>query len=132
MNAELHLVRDEIRKTDEDLVRDLAVGGAAVAVRWEERPVVKRRIELGVKVAECKFHHDPDRFRALARVRDTSGLERAITDARMEEAVLDRVRKQVGELGCTPVIASAVAEFYRTWIIPETKKIQIQRLCEMG
>lgn len=84
MNVELHQVRDEIRKADEELVRELIAPGAGE--RWELRPVVARRIALGVRVAECKFGHEPAHYRPLAQARDEQGLARAITDARMEAA----------------------------------------------
>ena len=132
MNIELHHVREEIRKADEELVRELAAASGEAEDGWTGRPTVRRRIALGLKVAECKFRHEPERFRALARACDERGLERAITDVRTEEAVLERVRKQALACGSDNASAERLVTFYRDQIIPETKTVQIRRLCELG
>ncbi len=128
MNVELHQVRDEIRHADEAVVRDLAGATEETDDGWAVRASVRRRIALGKKVAACKFRMEPERFRALAGARNEPGLERAITDTRMEEAVLERIRKQARELECAEALAKRMTDFYRTRIIPETKQVQIRML----
>jgi chorismate mutase len=132
MKDNLHQVREEIRKADEELVRELAAALGESGEGWAAREMVRRRIAMGGRVAACKFARDPDRYGALARARDVRGLERAITDARMEEAVLERVSKQALDLGCAADAADRIAAFFRDRIIPETKTVQIHRLCELG
>jgi chorismate mutase len=135
-NAELQTVREEIRRADEALVRDLVALGAGAGEPWEAqasaRPAFRARVALGVKVAESKFRHNPGRFRPLAAKRDEKGLEQAITDPATEGAVLDRVRRQTLECGGDPAVAERVAALYLNRVIPETKRIQIRRLCEMA
>lgn len=134
MDAELQQVREEIRLADEALVRELAaLGGASEdwIVRAEKLPEFRHRIDLGVKVAETKFRMNPERFRPLAKTRDEKGLAKAITDARMEEAVLERVRKEALACKDDPVLAEHIVALYRDRIIPETKTVQIRRLCGM-
>ncbi|MFO7535839.1 MAG: hypothetical protein R6X19_09200 [Kiritimatiellia bacterium] len=134
MDAELHQVREEIRLADEALVRELAaLGGPAGGWldRAEKIPGFRDRIELGVKVAESKFRRHPERYRLLARARDEKGLETAITDARMEEAVLERVRQEALACGADDPVAGRIVALYRDRIIPETKIVQIRRLQQM-
>ncbi len=134
MDDELQKVREEIRLADEALVRELsALSGLSDVwiARAQELPAFGKRVELGIKVAESKFRRHPERYRLLARARDDKGLEKAITDARMEEAVLERVRNEALACGADGPVADRIVALYRDRIIPETKIVQIRRLQEM-
>jgi chorismate mutase len=133
---DLQKVREEIGLADEALVRDLVALDDAGSPDWERRaagrPAFRFRVDLGVRVAESKFRRDPEAYRPLARARDEKGLERMITDARVEAGVFDRVRRQTLACGGSPALAERVAVLYRDRVIPETKAIQIRRLCELA
>lgn len=136
MDADLVNVRDEIRQADEALVRELVALKAGSDGEWEAlaegRPAFHRRIALGMKVAETKFRMDPARFCSLTRAGDKKGLEQAITDVKTEEAVLERVRQMALALEGGAKAADRISNLYLKRIIPDTKTVQIKRLCDLG
>lgn len=95
---------------------------------------LSKRIHYGKFVAETKFLSGREGLEPLIRARDSTGLLAAITDAAVEQRVLDRVyRKTVtyaGEFegGGYKVNPDAVREIYARWIIPMNKDVQVQYL----
>ncbi len=97
---------------------------------------ISQRIHYGKFVAESKRRSRPETLDPLVAAGDAAGLLAAITDAAVEQAVLERVRKKAatytGELNAAspdPVLDPArVVEIYRRWIIPLNKQVQVAYL----
>jgi len=65
---------------------------------------LSRRIHFGKFVAESKFQKETERFVALIRARDRVGIDAAITDAKVEKKVLERLRLKAKTYGTDPSI----------------------------
>lgn len=136
MHKALQEVRARIGRADEELVHALAdLPAGRTEAEWraaaERCAAARKRVELGLAVAETKYRLAPDVFGPLARAQDRAGLNRAITDDATERTVLDRARARALKVG-DALLAARVEAFYRDRIIPETKRVQIERLCAMG
>ena len=116
---------------------------------------LSKRVHYGKFVAEAKYRASPGEYRALAAARDSEGIMSLLTDAAVEDAVVARVRAKAAafgrevkdsnkkaaarsasdggdETGDTPlkVDPDAVAAFYRGFLLPLTKDVQVQYLLE--
>lgn len=121
---------------------------------------LSKRVHYGKFVAEAKYQASPEEYRALAAARDEEGIMRLLTDAAVEDAVVARVRAKAAAFGRevrnsssgggggggmasakgdaeaeeedTPlkVDPDAVAAFYRGFVLPLTKDVQVQYLLE--
>jgi chorismate mutase len=67
---------------------------------------LSRRIHFGKFVAESKFQKDTDRFVELIKAKDVKGLNEAITDAKVERKVLERLRLKAKTYGTDPSVPS--------------------------
>lgn len=67
---------------------------------------LSRRIHFGKFVAEAKFRKETDRFVALIKAENRKGINEAITDAKVEKKVLERLRLKAKTYGTDPDIAS--------------------------
>ncbi len=65
---------------------------------------LSRRIHFGKFVAESKFQKETERFVALIRARDRVGIDAAITDAKVEKKVLERLSLKAKTYGTDPSI----------------------------
>jgi len=65
---------------------------------------LSRRIHFGKFVAESKFQKETERFVQLIRAGDRAGIDEAITDAKVEKKVLERVRLKAKTYGMDPSI----------------------------
>ena len=65
---------------------------------------LSRRIHFGKFVAEAKFQKETERFVNLIRAGDTQGIDEAITDAKVEKKVLERVKLKAKTYGTDPSI----------------------------
>lgn len=63
---------------------------------------LSRRIHFGKFVAESKFQKDPETFVRLIRAGDRAGIDAAITDARVEQKVLERLGLKAKTYGTDP------------------------------
>lgn len=63
---------------------------------------LSRRIHFGKFVAESKFQKDPEKFVKLIKAGDREGIEAAITDAKVEQQVLERLRLKAKTYGTDP------------------------------
>lgn len=63
---------------------------------------LSRRIHFGKFVAESKFQKDPEKFVKLIKANDREGIDAAITDAKVEQKVLDRLRLKAQTYGTDP------------------------------
>ncbi len=67
---------------------------------------LSRRIHFGKFVAEAKFRKETDRFVALIKAEDRNGINEAITNAKVEKKVLERLRLKAKTYGTDPDTAS--------------------------
>lgn len=83
---------------------------------------LSRRIHFGKFVAESKFLQDTERFVELIRAADEMGLEAAITNKKVEQKVLERLKLKAKAYGTDPSIGhgaegkinvDAVVEMYK-------------------
>lgn len=88
---------------------------------------LSRRIHFGKFVAEAKFLKETERFVRLIKAEDRKGIDEAITDAKVERKVLERLRLKAktygtdpenGSDGATKVNADAVVAMYKVILIP--------------
>lgn len=63
---------------------------------------LSRRIHFGKFVAESKFQKETDKFVSLIKAGDRDGIDAAITDAAVEQMVLDRLRLKAKTYGTDP------------------------------
>lgn len=63
---------------------------------------LSRRIHFGKFVAESKFLKEPERFVKLIKAEDRQGIDEAITDAKVEKKVLERLRLKAKTYGTDP------------------------------
>lgn len=104
---------------------------------------LSRRIHFGKFVAESKFRKEPERFTALIRAGDRAGIDAAITDAKVEQQVLDRLRRKAEMYGADPaapvdaassppenrkIPVEAVVALYKDYVIPWTKIVEVEYL----
>lgn len=102
---------------------------------------LSRRVHFGKFVAEAKFLKEKEKFTKLIKDKDIDGINREITDEKVELQVLERLRKKATSYGRDPglpeneqeqgplkVNVEAVVNLYKDWIIPLTKKVEIDYL----
>jgi chorismate mutase len=63
---------------------------------------LSRRIHFGKFVAEAKFQQETERFVELIRAGDREAIDEAITDAKVERKVLERLRLKAKTYGTDP------------------------------
>lgn len=102
---------------------------------------LSRRIHFGKFVAESKFQKETERFVALIKGEDRKGIDEAITDAKVEQKVLERLRLKAntygtdpsvvdGALGPVKINADAVVAMYKDYVIPLTKEVEVEYLMQ--
>ena len=92
---------------------------------------VRRRLGVALEIARAKEASQTPQFRALVAARDAKGLEQAITQPAVEEQVIARVRTAARERfaeGLPVRFADTVTAIYRDWIIPLSRRVQVERL----
>lgn len=63
---------------------------------------LSRRIHFGKFVAESKFQKEPERFVKMIKENDRAGIDAAITDAKVEQKVLERLALKARTYGTDP------------------------------
>ncbi|KAF2180045.1 chorismate mutase [Zopfia rhizophila CBS 207.26] len=100
---------------------------------------LSRRIHFGKFVAEAKFQQETERFMKLIKAEDRQGIDEAITDAKVEKKVLERLRLKAKTYGTDPdsgangpvkIDVDAVVAMYKDWIIPLTKEVEVEYLMQ--
>ncbi|KAJ9199453.1 hypothetical protein DTO164E3_695 [Paecilomyces variotii] len=100
---------------------------------------LSRRIHFGKFVAESKFQKDPERFVKLIKAGDIDGIDAAITDAKVEQKVLERLRLKAKTYGTDPaapdeanqkINVDAVVSMYKECVIPLTKIVEVEYLMQ--
>jgi chorismate mutase len=113
-------------------------GSAATCDVWCLQ-ALSRRIHFGKFVAEAKFQTETKRFVDLIKKEDRDGIDAAITNAKVEMEVLDRLRLKAKTYGSDPsageginekVNVEAVVAMYAQVVIPLTKVVEVEYLMQ--
>ncbi|EXJ94068.1 chorismate mutase [Capronia coronata CBS 617.96] len=104
---------------------------------------LSRRIHFGKFVAESKFQAETERFVKLIKAEDREGIDAAITNAKVEQKVLERLRLKARTYGKDPSVGSqgtssgeekinveAVVQMYAKVVIPLTKVVEVEYLMQ--
>ena len=99
---------------------------------------LSKRIHYGKYVAESKFIKDEKKYTDLIRSSDSQGIYDLLTDAKVEELVLDRVEMKASAYGQDPLTRNneykidpkVIRDVYFKWIIPMTKDVEVMYLLE--
>ncbi|KAJ5546429.1 Chorismate mutase [Penicillium frequentans] len=100
---------------------------------------LSRRIHFGKFVAESKFQKDPETFVRLIKAEDRAGIDAAITDAKVEQKVLERLGLKAKTYGTDPAFPEekgqkinidAVVAMYKECVIPLTKVVEVEYLMQ--
>jgi len=103
---------------------------------------LSRRIHFGKFVAESKFQKETERFVKLIKAEDRAGIDAAITNSKVEEQVLERLRLKAKTYGTDPSVATnghageekinvdAVVKMYAQVVIPLTKVVEVEYLMQ--
>nr|POE72351.1 chorismate mutase [Quercus suber] len=100
---------------------------------------LSRRIHYGKFVAESKFLSDPETFVRLIKSEDRAGIDEAITDAKVEKKVLERLRLKAETYGVDSnlnadaprkINVDAVVAMYKNHVIPLTKVVEVEYLMQ--
>jgi chorismate mutase len=114
------------------------VGSCAVC-DVETLQALSRRIHFGKFVAESKYQKERERFDALIKDQDADGIDAAITNAAVEEQILERLRAKAQTYGVDPTLRwsqkaqgtidpEAVVRIYKECVIPLTKVVEVDYL----
>lgn len=100
---------------------------------------LSRRIHFGKFVAESKFQKDPETFVKLIKAEDRKGIDDAITNAAVEQKVLERLALKAKTYGTDPAFPTengskidvdAVVAMYKEYVIPLTKVVEVEYLMQ--
>jgi chorismate mutase len=103
------------------------------------------RIHYGKLVAEAKYRAQTKEFKELILKKDADGIMKKLTDEKVEQAVLDRVRAKAARYGRPTDTVSdnnnhsgmdggykvdpqVISDIYRDFVIPYNKMVQVQYL----
>ena len=100
---------------------------------------LSRRIHFGKFVAEAKFQKETERFVEMIKRGDRKGIDAAITDAKVERKVLERLGLKAKTYGTDPtaegtgnekINVDAVVAMYAQVVIPLTKVVEVEYLMQ--
>ncbi|KAJ9628039.1 chorismate mutase aro7 [Taxawa tesnikishii (nom. ined.)] len=100
---------------------------------------LSRRIHYGKFVAESKFRKETEKYVKMIKAEDRKGIDEAITDKKVEEKVLERLKLKAKTYGTDPSVASegqgkinveAVVAMYKEYVIPLTKVVEVEYLMQ--
>lgn len=100
---------------------------------------ISRRIHFGKFVAEAKFRLDRELYTKLIKERDVEGIEASITNSAVEQKILDRLKEKCEAYGTDPglrwsqlvqlkVQPEVIVDLYKRYVIPLTKKVEVDYL----
>lgn len=98
---------------------------------------ISRRIHFGLFVAESKFQSDRELYTQLILEKDVEGIMKSITNAAVEEKILQRLLSKARAYGTDPtagvegkskVEPETVLKIYKDYVIPLTKKVEVDYL----
>ncbi|KAF1814124.1 chorismate mutase [Eremomyces bilateralis CBS 781.70] len=123
----------------EDRGEDHENYGSAATCDVQCLQALSRRIHFGKFVAESKFRKETERYVQLIKNDDRDGIAEAITDAKVEKKVLERLRLKAKMYGTDPDNATgdlgkldvdAVVSMYKDYVIPLTKEVEVEYLMQ--
>lgn len=100
---------------------------------------LSRRVHFGKFVAESKFLDHPETFVPLIKNSDRQGIDDAITNSKVEQKVLERLRTKAEMYGADPnlnadaprkIDVDAVVAMYKDHVIPLTKVVEVEYLMQ--
>jgi chorismate mutase len=99
---------------------------------------ISKRIHYGKFIAESKFQTQSEEFTKLIKLKDEQGLMDLLTDATVEEQVLNRVKIKAAAYGNEPTAAvnefkiepDIIRSIYKSEIIPLTKEVEVLYLLQ--
>ncbi|WLF77145.1 chorismate mutase aro7 [Lodderomyces elongisporus] len=131
----------------EDIVPQVSCGdgdqlenlGSASTCDIECLQAISRRIHFGKFVAEAKYQSDKPLYIKLILDKDVKGIEDSITNSAVEAKILERLVVKAENYGVDPsmkfgqnvkskVQPEIIAQLYKKWIIPLTKKVEVDYL----
>lgn len=100
---------------------------------------ISRRIHFGKFVAEAKYQNDKEKYKQLIIIKDIKGIEDSITNKAVEDKILERLVIKAEGYGTDPslrysqkqqskVDPQVIAQLYKDYIIPLTKKVEVDYL----
>lgn len=114
--------------------------GSAATADVATLQALSRRIHFGKFVAESKFQKDPETFVKLIKAEDKKGIDDAITNVKVEQQVLERLRAKAEMYGRDPswaedggvakINVDAVVAMYKDHVIPLTKVVEVDYLMQ--
>lgn len=100
---------------------------------------LSRRIHFGKFVAESKFQTEEEKYTRLIKAGDREGIGAAITNAAVEQKVLERLKLKARTYGTDPsngtegpgkINVDAVVTMYKDFVIPLTKVVEVEYLMQ--
>jgi len=113
--------------------------GSAATADVNLLQALSRRIHFGKFVAESKFRKETERFVQMIKSEDRKGIDEAITDSKVEQKVLERLRLKAKTYGTDPSVTAedqgkinveAVVAMYKDHVIPMTKEVEVEYLMQ--
>ncbi|QLQ78881.1 hypothetical protein HG537_0B02290 [Torulaspora globosa] len=97
---------------------------------------LSRRIHFGKFVAEAKYQNDKELYAKLIRAKDVNGITENITNAAVEEKILERLTLKADVYGVDPtnkegerrITPEYLVKIYKEIVIPLTKEVEVEYL----
>lgn len=86
---------------------------------------LSRRIHFGKFVAEAKFRKEPEKFVKMIKANDREGIDAAITDANVEQKVLERLGLKAKTYGTDPAFPSESGQKINTGAVVAMYKVSV-------
>lgn len=85
---------------------------------------LSRRVHFGKFVAESKFQKEPERFVKMIKENDRAGIDAAITDAKVEQKVLERLGLKAMTYGTDPAFPTESGQKINTDAVVAMYKVR--------
>ncbi|KAI3641114.1 hypothetical protein MIR68_000844 [Amoeboaphelidium protococcarum] len=98
---------------------------------------LSKRIHYGKHIAESKYRDNPTEYQRLIDRDDQDSIYRLLTNEKVEEKLLERVREKASvygqdfsSFGSEKINEDTVVEIYKNIIIPLTKEVEVEYLMQ--
>lgn len=114
--------------------------GSCMTCDIDTLQALSRRIHFGKFVAEAKFQNEREKYTKMIIEKDVAGIDAAITNSAVEAKILERLEEKGKVYGRDPTLkwsqnpqnsgirAKHLAQIYKDWVIPLTKKVEVDYL----
>ncbi|AMD18755.1 HBL147Cp [Eremothecium sinecaudum] len=110
--------------------------GSVTACDIDILQALSRRIHFGKFVAEAKFRKDEEMYTKMIRSRDIDGIMKSITNSKVEEEILERLKLKANVYGVDPadkdgerrITPEYLVKIYKEYVIPLTKEVEVDYL----